>query len=526
MTTLGNPTTQQTISALNSNSTQKKKTHTKTKRKGPSVKASVVIKTFRENLDLSSEEEEEEEEYKKGGYHPVSLGNVFHSRYRITAKLGWGHFSTVWLASDLSSSRTEKVVALKIVKSAQHYTEAAKDEIKILQKTTQEDPNNDMCVIRLVDSFQICGVNGNHIAMAFEKLGCNLLTLIRMYKYKGLPIPLVRIIAKQILIGVDFLQRCQIIHTDLKPENVLLVKTPNIVRTMKSKEKHSGNKPQREDEKDENEGSHNSEDSVSMEVSSPIPMEKEEPSQPPAGSENIPPAGSENIPPSGSENIPPAGSESITESVSVLSKTSEDELAQDNSSPTGLPSNDEEIIKTFGDCNKIKIVDLGNACWTFKHFTDDVQTRQYRAPEVILGAKYDTPIDVWSVACIVFELLTGDLLFEPKAGKTFEKDDDHLAQMQELLGRMPHSFTQTGKFARNFFNRKGELRYIKHLKFWPLRDVFMEKYKFAEKTAQEAADFILPMLSFIPSERATAKDMLNDPWIKDIDINDFTSCFK
>jgi serine/threonine-protein kinase SRPK3 len=465
-------------------------------------------------LDLSSEEEEEEEEYKKGGYHPVSLGNVFHSRYRITAKLGWGHFSTVWLASDLSSTRSEKVIALKIVKSAQHYTEAAKDEIKILQKTTQEDPNNDMCVIRLVDSFQVCGVNGNHVAMAFEKLGCNLLTLIRMYKYKGLPIPLVRIIAKQVLIGVDFLQRCQIIHTDLKPENVLLVKTPNIVRTMKSKEsKHSGNKPQREDEKDGNEGSHNSEDSVSMEVSSPVPIEKEEPPQPP---DSEPAAAKPSEPPS----------ETTTESVSVLSKPSEEELTQDNSSPTGLPNTDEEIIKTFGDCYKIKIVDLGNACWTFKHFTDDVQTRQYRAPEVILGAKYDTPIDVWSVACIVFELLTGDLLFEPKAGKTFEKDDDHLAQMQELLGRMPHSFTQTGKFARNFFNRKGELRYIKHLKFWPLRDVFIEKYKFTEKTAQEAADFILPMLAFIPSERATAKEMLNDPWIKDIDINDFTSCFK
>lgn len=86
-------------------------------------------------------------------------------------------------------------------------------------------------------------------------------------------------------------------------------------------------------------------------------------------------------------------------------------------------------------------MDLGNACWTFKHFTDDIQTRQYRSPEVsivsgkrvfpapqslifvekvIIGAKYGTPCDLWSVACMAFELATGDLLFEPKSGKNYE----------------------------------------------------------------------------------------------------------
>ena len=50
---------------------------------------------------------------------------------------------------------------------------------------------------------------------------------------------------------------------------------------------------------------------------------------------------------------------------------------------------------------KCKIADLGNACWTYKHFTEDIQTRQYRCLEVLVGAPYSTAADIWSTACMV-----------------------------------------------------------------------------------------------------------------------------
>lgn len=48
---------------------------------------------------------------------------------------------------------------------------------------------------------------------------------------------------------------------------------------------------------------------------------------------------------------------------------------------------------------------------------------------------------MWSLACMIFELLTGDFLFEPRKGANFSKNDDHLAQIQELIGKFPLSFS-------------------------------------------------------------------------------------
>ena len=91
------------------------------------------------------------------------------------------------------------------------------------------------------------------------------------------------------------------------------------------------------------------------------------------------------------------------------------------------------------------------------HFTEDIQTRQYRSLEVLLGAGYGPPADIWSAACMAFELATGDYLFEPHSGEDYSRDEDHLAHIIELIGPIPRHIAFSGKYSREFFNKRGKL---------------------------------------------------------------------
>lgn len=403
---------------------------------GPAPSLQISIDEFEDS------EEEDEEDYKRGGYHPVKIGEVFNQRYTVIKKLGWGHFSTVWLAQDATNS---DYVALKIIKSADHYTEAALDEIKLLEKVNSvahEDQSSDPRVVLLVDHFRVEGPHGAHVAMVFELLGANLLRLIRITNHKGLPLNLVRSIARQTLQGLDLLHRqAGIIHTDLKPENILLCLSPEHVNAMV--EKSGGS-------------SSNSAFDLSDALSSVGLRSPKAPS----------------------------------------------------------PARTASVLDLDGESVQVKIADLGNACWVNRHFTNDIQTRQYRAPEVILGHPYDTSVDIWSAACIIFELITGDYLFYPRSGRKYDRNEDHIALMIELLGEPPKSYCLGGKYSREIFNRAGELRHIRSLDFWNLEDVLLEKYEMPKEEARSLADFLLPMLEFIPKRRTTALESLKHPWLQ------------
>ena len=646
------------------------------------------IGVLAEDLDVAENDSEDEgiEDYKEGGYHPVFVGECLIGRYVVLQKLGWGHFSTVWLCKDL---KFDTYVAIKIQKSASHYLEAAFDEVEILQKAVKhsetkewfEDLNkldggrkknysrDDCYTVQLLNAFIYQGPYGKHFCMVFEILGVNLLEIIKRYKYKGIPIHLCRKMARQMLVGLHYLHKhCGIIHTDLKPENVMLcldeeelreiikhkqlyhneetkkrlnllrakigVKIVNDEESLPEKEKKEESETtverkessdSREEEKatlknfkpdkrfseledqhdkknlnfskkedasrvvdgEEVEGtfekekqdkkeslevekSETNEDSctssqktesirdiVDLLILTPEDMEKEIQrlmvEEPPNNKDELKRLKKrvkrkmkrhkkrwERMTENEKQKYQLAReslelrlqhqrNSTLSNDPNVqmeISKTSneppkvEDELAIIESSPQEkeeqkvLYNEDVFDLKTGLRPNfKLKIADLGNGCWTHYHFQPEIQTRQYRGPEVILGINYNETADMWSLACMLFEMLTGDFLFDPKKSDDFKKNDDHLAQMLELLNEFPRNWCTIGTNSKRYFDKDGRLKKIKSLRFWGLKDILIQRYKMAEEEAIALEDFLLPMLRILPQERATAEQMINHPWL-------------
>lgn len=212
---------------------------------------------------------------------------------------------------------------------------------------------------------------------------------------------------------------------------------------------------------------------------------------------------------------------SLTDTVSITSPIAHSRLVESKSAgrlnaPVGPPPPRSITDPAFEVCEmEVKIADLGNACWVHKHFTEDIQTRQYRSLEVILGAPYNVSADIWSTACMAFELATGDYLFEPHSGENYCRDEDHIAHIIELLGPIPRKIILSGSLSHFVFKKNGDLRHISGLKPWGLDEVLIQKYEWSVDDASAFADFLRPMLDFDPDKRATAKQCLEHSWLHD-----------
>lgn len=482
--------------------------------------------------DIDSDDDEEDPgDYKKGGYHPVKTGDVFKQRYKVLKKLGWGHFSTVWLVHD---SIEDRFAALKIVKSAPHYTEAAEDEVKLLRAVREHDPKSKAPghIVLLYDDFKHYGPHGCHICMVMNVLGKNLLHMIKVNKYKGVKMCIVQRIIRQTLQGLESLHnKCKIIHTDIKPENVLFSLSPEEDQALAMKARKILDRPLKNGK---NGGSSNSSStSGDKKLTKTQKKNQKRRNKKKAEAAEVPKESlktaieSETNDESGGNpsrnrsgttyDLRGKGTISPSSTIPGLTEIDEDAPTADEATqrapvlkPRDLPVEVQIAQRLVPD---VKIADLGNSCWVHKHFSPDIQTRQYRSLEVILGADYDQSADIWSVACMAFELATGDYLFEPHTGKDYSRDEDHCALISELLGSIPTKVALSGEYSMDIFTRRGEFRHIHELKPWSLKNVLQEKYKFHADVASEFADFLLPMLHVDKSKRASASDCLKHAWL-------------
>ncbi|KAH8086655.1 Pkinase-domain-containing protein [Cristinia sonorae] len=568
--------------------------------------------------DSFSKDEESPADYNSGGYLPVKLRDTFKDgRYHVLRKLGWGHFSTVWLVKDTVENRH---AALKVVKSAGRYAETARDEIKLLREVMNAKPGHigREHIVSFLDSFQHCGPEDIHVCIVFEPLGENLLALIERHRALGVPVALVKVIAKQVLLGLQYLHdECDLVHTDIKPENIM-VSIPDVESHIQEELSQSPSPTSRKvgiPPKHSNRPTvaiprrgTGRERHVQIFDSQPLSSRLHSASSSPStrhglamsrinsaqsfqsprdskgkGKQGIADSGASHLStPDLSDSSPsllsftttsssdtaPTSLGSIMSGIKQLSMSSPDasktctcltdafdDTANDDASNlstsvqrTEIPPAKPSLLSQTAPHDlhehrclnhdphppvtnsppaaspppplrspiSVKIADLGNATHSRRHYTEDIQTRQYRSPEAILGrTDWGCNTDIWSVACVIFELLTAEYLFDPQSqGDVFGKDDDHMAQIIELLGDFSDEAKFGGRFSREIFDSSGKLRYIRNLKPWPLKRVMMEKYLWNEADSAALCEFLEPMLVVDQRERANARDMVDHPWVE------------
>lgn len=156
----------------------------------------------------------------------IRSGEIFFERYEIDSLIGKGSFGQVVRAYDHIERQP---VAIKIIKNKRPFYEQAQVEVKLLNliseqgKSPAESDDTQLgyeSVIRLRAHFVWRG----HLCLVFDLLSHSLYDLLRCTRYQGVSLKLVRKFAYQLLSALSFLgqSKLQIIHCDLKPENVLL----------------------------------------------------------------------------------------------------------------------------------------------------------------------------------------------------------------------------------------------------------------------------------------------------------------
>ncbi|KAI5007195.1 hypothetical protein ZWY2020_047143 [Hordeum vulgare] len=166
------------------------------------------------------------------------------------------------------------------------------------------------------------------------------------------------------------------------------------------------------------------------------------------------------------------------------------------------------LIKSYSRC-EIKVIDLGSSCFLTDSLCLYVQSRSYRAPEVILGLPYDQRIDIWSLGCILCELYTGEVLFPNEPVSIM------LARMMGMIGPIDMEMLAMGQETHKYFTDDYDL-VTKNEETGQLEELVPEKSSLRRHLRcpdPQFVDFLSYLLQINPRKRPTASEALEHPWL-------------
>ncbi|KAA8580600.1 hypothetical protein FQN60_013558 [Etheostoma spectabile] len=183
------------------------------------MRAAGVGKDFKENPNLRDNWTDAE------GYYRVNIGETLDKRYDVYGYTGQGVFSNVIRARD--TARAGQEVAVKIIRNNELMQKTGLKELEFLKKLNDADPDDKFHCLRLFRHFY----HKQHLCLVFEPLSMNLREVLKKYgKDVGLHIKAVRSYSQQLFLALKLLKRCNILHADIKPDNILVNESKTILK--------------------------------------------------------------------------------------------------------------------------------------------------------------------------------------------------------------------------------------------------------------------------------------------------------